>query len=181
MARETIKEMEKRLKLKNKRPSMPMLVKQVILHTFDRVKTKAESQSECSRKKVGCAILEIDLYNEMIEHFTAINGPNINQKCRGTNCSCNHAEARALMLYLKRFRRNRQSIKTILISTYCPCVYCANLIIDSGLIDVVTWDIYDNSLGYWTLDKSQDIRLWTKEIIENDIENNYIKNWLLKN
>lgn len=189
MARETIREMEKRLQLKNKRPSMPMLVKQVILHTFDQIKTKAESESECNNKKVGCSILEIDLYNEMIEHFAAVNGPNVNQECKckwnsdtkNINCNCNHAESRALMLYLKRFRQNRKNIKTILISSYCPCVYCANLIIDSGLIDVVAWDTYDNSLGFWTLDNSRDIRLWTKELIENDIENNYIKNWLLKN
>ena len=181
MARETIKEMEKRLKLKNKRPSMPMLVKQVILHTFDQIKTKIKSESKCNRKKAGCTILEIDIHNEMIEHFTAINGPNINQECNSINCSCNHAESRALMLYLKRFRQQRKNIKTILISTYCPCVYCANLILDSGLIDVVIWETYDNSLGFWTLDNSGSIRLWTKELIENDIENNKIKNWLLKN
>jgi len=134
-------------------------------------------------KAIGSSILEIDLCNELIEHYAAINGPSGEGKCSGMqDCGCSHAESRVLMKYLKHFKRiHRESIKRILISTCLPCMNCANIIIDSELIDVVAYTgiyyEYDDS-GFEKLDKSFDVRLWSKSLIEEDIANYYIKSWL---
>jgi len=180
-------------------PYISKLTKQVVLAAFNQMEAKAYSESECKKKHVGVSILEIVILDERITHFAATNGPvNIVSECfGGDDCICVHAEAKALTRYAEMKKRlaesgyvrgisktsDRQftkSIGTILVSTTCPCRDCANLIIKSGLIDVVIYDgPYDThaGLGAKILDISHDVRLWTREMIEHDIENNYIKHW----
>ena len=149
---------------------------------IEQIKSKSELESKCRQEQIGSAILEIDVFNEMIIHYAATNGPSSNIKCSIINCGCSHAESRVLIQYLKRFRSTTRNIKTILISTHYPCKTCANMIIDSKLIDIVISDEFcpiNNDSGHNLLDKSLDVRLWTKQMIENDVENNFIKNWLL--
>lgn len=162
------------------------LIKQVILKAFDDIKLLAEKNQVCRRKAVGCAILEIDLEYELIIHTTAINGPSgLNNECSNIvgACGCAHAEPRAIMKYLKQSKRNGQRGKTILLSTFSACINCANIIVDSGVIDVVAFEILAE---HWAvepnnakamLDKS--LLHWTKLQIEEDVENSLIRNWLL--
>lgn len=162
------------------------LVKQVILKAFDDIKLLAEKNQVCKRKAVGCAILEIDLEKELIIHTTAINGPSGSRnKCSNIvgACGCSHAEPRAIMKFLKHSKRNDQRGKTILLSTFSSCVNCSNIIIDSGIIDIVAYEILAD---HWAaepnnakamLDRS--LPHWNKQQIEQDVENTFIRNWLL--
>lgn len=159
------------------------LVKQVILRSFDQIKTEAEKNQVCKRKAVGCAILEISLEKELITHYMAINGPSgPNNECSGEkgNCGCSHSEPRVIMDYLKRRKRNGQ-VKTIILTTYSECNNCANIIVDSGVIDIAAYDIY---AAHWPKGieiLKNSMPVWTKQQIEEDIEINLIKSWLLKN
>lgn len=168
--------------------TMEQLVKQVILRTFDNIKTLAEENQVCKRKAVGAAILEVNFKDQEIRHFTAINGPSSEfNKCKNIvgACGCSHAEPRVIMEFLKKSKRNGHRGKTILLSTYSPCVNCANIAIDSGIIDVFAYEILaehwakepNNALAI--IERSS-IRLWTKEQIEKDGENERIKYWLYK-
>lgn len=165
------------------------MVKQIILRTFDEIKTDAENHQVCKRKAVGAAILEIDLTKEAIYHFTAINGPSGSRnECSNVvgACGCSHSEPRVIMEYLKHRRSNDHNIKTILLSTYSPCVPCANLAIDSKVIDAFAYEIWTphwNKHPYFAdkiLDNSP-IRYCNKQGLEADIEMNYLKDWLLRN
>ncbi len=162
------------------------LVKEIVLRSFDIIKTEAEKHQVCKRKATSSMILDINLQDEMITHYMAINGPSgKGNECRNVvgACGCSHAEPRAIMKYLKRNRKSRTKGKTILLSTYSPCVNCANITIDSGVIDVFAYEIRSD---FWAdpphnadaLIERSPIRLWTKALIEQDIENNYLKNWL---
>lgn len=164
------------------------LVKQVILRTFEQIKEEAEKHQVCRRKAVGCAILEVDLQDELITHFTAINGPSgPNNKCSNIKgaCGCSHAEPRVIMKYLKQTKRNGYRRKTILLTTFSSCVNCANIIIDSGIIDVVAYEILAE---HWAVEPNnakamldRTLPHWTKQQIEEDIDNKLISNWLYKN
>ena len=126
------------------RPLFHQLVKQVILRTFEQIKIEAEKNQVCKRKAVGCAILEINFKEQLITHFMAINGPSgPKNKCSNIKgaCGCSHAEPRAIMKYLKRRAKNGGDKKVILLTTYSACVNCSNIIIDSGIIDVVAYEI----------------------------------------
>jgi len=169
------------------KPIFDQLIKEVVLRTFDQIKIEAEKNQICKRKAVGAAILEIDLEKELVTHFMAINGPS-GEKNECSNivgaCGCSHAEPRVIMKYLKRHRRNGQ-VKTILLSTFSACVNCANIIVDSNIIDVVAYEILAD---HWAVEPhnakamlDRSLHHWTKQQIEEDIENNLIKNWLLKN
>lgn len=165
--------------------TMEQLVKQVILRAFEQIKVEAEKNQVCKRKAVGCAILEVNLKEELITHIMAINGPSgPNNECSNIvgACGCSHAEPRAIMKYLKRCKKNGHCRKTILLSTYSACVNCANIIVDSGVIDVVAYEILAE---HWAeeprnakamLDRS--LSHWTKKQIEEDLENTLIKRWL---
>jgi len=166
-------------------PTFEQLIKQVVLRTFDQIKIEAEKNQVCKRKAVGAAILEIDLQNELIIHFTAINGPSgPENKCSGIKgaCGCSHAEPRVIMKYLKQMKRNGQRGKTILLITFSACVNCANIIIDSGVIDAVA---FETLTEHWAVEPNNAKAMldrmlphWTKEQIEKDLDNKLIKNWL---
>jgi len=169
----------------NGNPTFEQLIKQVVLRTFDRIKIEAEKNQVCKRKAVGAAILEVDLQNELIIHYTAINGPSgLENKCSGIkgSCGCSHAEPRVIMKYLKRMKRNGQRGKTILLTTFSACINCANIIIDSGVIDVVAFEILAE---HWAVEPNnakamldRTLPHWTKQTLEDDYDNNIIKDWL---
>lgn len=158
-------------------------IRQTILETFANIKREAEKNQICKRKAVGCAILEIDLKNELITHYMTINGPSgPNNECSGEkgNCGCSHSEPRAIIKFLKQSKRNGQRGKTIILTTYSECNNCANIIVDSGIIDVAAYDIYASHWPKGIEIIKNSIPVWTKRELEEDIENNFIKNWLLK-
>jgi len=169
-------------------------LREKILNTFVQIKDEADKNQICKRKGVGAAILEIDLNTGIISTFTAINGPSgPNNKCQNIvgACGCAHAEPRVIMKYLKHLTIRAEAhnlmlkkrIKTILLSTYSACVNCANIIIDSDIIDAVAYEILaehwarDPNNAHAMLDRS--LPHWTKLQIENDDNySNIIKNWL---
>jgi deoxycytidylate deaminase len=162
-----------------------------ILQTFKDIKLQAEKNQVCKRKAVGCAIIEIDTTLEIINKTFAINGPSGNKnECQNIvgACGCSHAEPRAIMNYLlfrsrHRLNKKENKIKTILLTTYSSCVNCANIIIDSGVIDAVAYEIL---APYWAehprnakamLDRT--MPHWTKELIENpETGITLLKDWL---
>ena len=161
------------------------LVKQVILRTFDQIKEEAQKHQVCKRKAVGCAILEINSKEQLITHYVAINGPSgSNNKCSNIvgACGCSHAEPRVIMKYLKKAKKNGHRGKTILLTTFSSCVNCANIIIDSGVIDAVAYEILAE---HWAIEPNnakamldRTLPHWTKQQIEEDLDNNLIRNWL---
>lgn len=165
--------------------SLEQLVRQTILRSFDEIKRIAEQNQVCKRKAVGCAILEVDVESQLITHTTAINGPSgAKNKCSNIKgaCGCSHAEPRAIMKYLKRCKRNGHRGKTILLTTFSSCINCANIIIDSGVIDVVAYEILAE---HWAIEPhnakarlDRSMPHYTKEQIENDIECQLIEKWL---
>ena len=125
--------------------SIETFLKRVILKAFKEVKKLAQKQVTCKRKSCGCVILEIDLKQQLIQHYTDVNGASgPKNKCSNIKgaCGCSHSEPRAIMKYLKRRRLKIKSahIKTILLTTFSSCVNCANIIIDSKVIDAVSYE-----------------------------------------
>lgn len=182
MAKETNLQLLKTSFMIKDNPFIEQFIKQIILRTFDQIKIEAEKHQVCKRKAVGCAILDIDLKEQLITHFTAINGPSgPNNICSGIKgaCGCSHAEPRAIMKYLKYAKRNGQRGKTILLSTFSACVNCANIIIDSGIIDSVGYQILAE---HWAIEPNnakamldRSLIHWNNQELENDIENKLLK------
>lgn len=125
--------------------SVEAFLKKVILKSFKDIKAEAQKHKFCKRKSCGCIILEIDLRQQSIQHFAAINGASgLGSKCSGIKgaCGCAHSEPRAIMKYLKirSLKIKSAHIKTILLTTFSSCVNCSNIIIDSKVIDAVSYE-----------------------------------------
>lgn len=178
------KQLHKRLKMLGK-PSTDQLLKQVILRTIHQIKVIAIERQQCKRKSVGSIILEVDKECELITHYKiGINGPSGKNICTGIQnaCGCSHSEERAVLNYLKMRKRNSHRGITILITTYVPCTNCANLIIDSGIIDAVIYEhpILNLIPGLRTGDQllKSSLHFWSLKEIEEDIDNKLMKNLL---
>jgi len=165
------------------------LVKKVILKSFKDIKREARKHKTCKRKACGCVILEINLKESLIEHFVAINGPSgPKNKCSNIKgaCGCSHSEPRAIMKYLKK-RNSRVKnawIKTILLSTFSACVNCANIIVDSGVIDAVA---YEFLAPHWAVEPhnakamlDRSLFHWSKKQLIEDKNSKLLKKWLLE-
>jgi tRNA(Arg) A34 adenosine deaminase TadA len=164
--------------------TMEDVIKKAILRTFKSIKQEARRHKICKRKACGCAIIEINIREEALYFFTATNGPSgPKNKCSGIKgaCGCSHAEPRAIMNYLKkrRLRIKPAYVKTILLTTFSSCVNCANIIVDSGVIDAVT---YETLAPHWAaepnnakamLDRS--LLHWSKKELVEDQNNTLIK------
>jgi len=166
-----------------------------ILKTFEQIKKEADTKQICKRKGVGAAILEIETYEDFttdakINLFTAINGPSgPKNECSNVvgACGCSHAEPRVIMKYLRLTNSHDvfapEGKKKILLSTYSPCVPCANLAIDSGIIDMFIYEIWtphwnqrhfhaDAALG------NSDIVYWSIQQLKSDQGREKLQEWL---
>jgi len=146
-------------------------IKKTILQTFKDIKREAKKNRTCLRKACGCAILKIHSPSDpIITIFTATNGPSGKQnKCSGIkgSCGCSHAEPRAVMSYLKSsvleyFSNNSYNLKIILLTTFSSCVNCANIIIDSGVINAVS---YEFIAPHWTKDPNNAKKMLDESLI----------------
>lgn len=106
------------------------------IKTVERsVEEEAKKNTTCLRKAVGCGLV----------HWSgtvvfANNGPSVkNAVCSNVvgNCGCSHAEPRAIIRALK----SGLTKGFILVCTYSPCTNCANIIIDSGIVELVVYKI----------------------------------------
>jgi deoxycytidylate deaminase len=158
-------------------------IREKILETFPKIKEMA-FDTTCKRKGVGATIIEITGFNHPKINFvtySAINGHsgdgtgNVCQNIVG-GCGCAHSEPRVIMEYLKFrgiIKQERSDIRTILLSTYSACVNCANIIVDSGIIDAVAYEIHAE---YWDTPPRNASKIieaamphWTKAQIIDDI------------
>jgi len=115
-------------------------IKETLLQECEIVTSLAESKTRCKRKGVGC---QLTRFHErgMLALPAVYNGPaHEDLKCTGEigNCGCMHSEPQAIIDCLKRPYNN---YKFILLCTYSPCTNCANIIINSGIVEGVVYDI----------------------------------------
>jgi len=105
------------------------------LMQLDQTKVMAEERTRCKRKGVGCA-----LHNYTARAFFSNNGPaRPNFGCLNIpgKCGCVHSEPRVVMNALRAGWKSG----LIMTCTYSPCETCANIIIDSGVVAGVVYDI----------------------------------------
>lgn len=119
-----------------------MLRREDVLKMFDQIRYEAEKNQICKRKACGCGIITV---LEDGDYFatTSINGPtHPENECTNEvgNCGCGHAEPRAILAHIKECCEDDRP--TILLTTYSSCTPCANLIIESGFIDAVAYEVF---------------------------------------
>lgn len=111
----------------------------LILSEVKLVSSQAEKSTKCLRKAVGCSLMSAYKGSFTTLHV-AFNGPSRKEyKCSNIvgACGCSHAEPRAIMECLKHY-----SSGLIMACSFSPCVNCANIIIDSGLIIGLVYNQY---------------------------------------
>ena len=104
-------------------------------------KQLAERKTTCLRKGVGCTLIQSELgfgsvKTEIIAR--AFNGPSRSgHECTNVvgGCGCSHSEPRVIMKAMMKRRRG------IMVCTYSPCTNCANIVIDSDIVDGIVWSI----------------------------------------
>lgn len=99
--------------------------------------------STCRRLKVGCAIVPLDLSGVLAIGYNGVPSGEDNFACDGRegNCPCIHAEANALV-------KLQSARDCLLLTSVSPCLHCAGLIVNSGVIRVVGYfDAYRDLSG----------------------------------
>jgi len=105
----------------------------------------AQSKTKCLRKGVGCSIVHISHNTVVQEIAREHNGPaGQYDTCKGKehvgSCGCAHAEPRAILQAIKHgwiTPAPRGAI--VLLCAYSPCTNCANLVLDSKIIEGVVY------------------------------------------
>lgn len=129
------------------------LKRYIVEEEFPAIQEYAKANQTCKRKAVGCSVLEIwnepvrpGILSESITRPILVhNGPSGDgHECSDQvgNCGCSHAEPRACIAVMcdePRLREVRDNAQ--MVCTYSPCTNCANIIVDSGVIDAVVYDI----------------------------------------
>ncbi len=112
-----------------------------ILVEFTRIQKYAEENQVCLRKAVGCSLGFIkDVFRPAITNH---NGPSREgHPCSNVvgNCGCSHSEPRACMA-ARALGIQGEKVTRIMVCTFSPCTNCANIILDSGCVDVVVYHI----------------------------------------
>jgi len=154
-------------------------------HIQNTMKILAFHKSTCLRKSVGASIEKLvnDNGSPIIRSIFGFNGPSVvGNQCTNVvgNCGCSHAEPRAILQALQDdvFRHETHCL---MICTYSPCTTCANIILDSGLVSHLVFDILTehDKRGYEFL-KSK-IEIVSLKEIEEDQSDAFIKTLLQLN
>ncbi len=111
-----------------------------IQEELKRITEAAARRTKCKRKGVGCGLYNLyEGRNELVVEM--FNGPT-RSGFQCTNvigaCGCIHSEPRCLM---RAMTLGYQS-GLIMFCTYSPCVPCANMIIESGLVAGVVREVF---------------------------------------
>jgi dCMP deaminase len=127
----------------NKRPSWDQY--------FMNMAKVAASRSSCSRRHVGAVIVKDKQVISTGYNGTPRGIKNCNEggcpRCASTaksgedlaQCICSHAEENAIV----QAAYHGVSVKdTTIYTTYCPCLLCAKMIINSGIKEVVFFEAY---------------------------------------
>ena len=90
--------------------------------------------STCRRLAVGCVIVPLDLSSVLAIGYNGPSSGEDNSSCNSTEgtCSCIHAEANALV-------KLHDARDSLLLTTISPCLHCAGLIINSGIVKIVAY------------------------------------------
>jgi tRNA(Arg) A34 adenosine deaminase TadA len=111
-----------------------------LIKEFATVEEHAKNNQKCLRKAVGCSTVMVNFRGSVLPVHRAHNGPSLpDAVCSNIvgNCGCSHAEPRALMESIHHY----DDTEFMMICTYSPCRTCANMIIDSGVIGFMMYDI----------------------------------------
>ena len=127
--------------------------------TYLKIAREWSSLSKAVRKKVGCIIVKdgaiiSDGYNGTPSGFDnkcQIRHDDHNKRALLTKPEVLHAESNAITKLAKSTQSSNGSTMYITIS---PCVECAKLIIQSGIVRVVHGGIYKNEAGINLLEKA---------------------------
>jgi deoxycytidylate deaminase len=109
-----------------------------ILSQLDLGEQLSLKETKCLRKGVAASL--ILLRNRFV--IMRFNGPSRNGvSCLNIKgaCGCSHAEPRVLM---DACRMRWEYHSAIMLCTYSPCVNCANIILDSGIVCGVVYKIF---------------------------------------
>lgn len=155
-------------------------IKGFLIQQIDFITRRATERTTCKRKGVGCQLITIR-ENEMRSWDSVYNGPSRPDfECTDIvgNCGCMHSEPRAI---IKAFQLGLADTKFIMLCTYSPCTNCANIILQSGIIEGVVYKILTehDKRGDEFLRKSIDV-LTTKELLtgKSDV---IIRKWIKTN
>jgi dCMP deaminase len=104
------------------------------LSVFVDLAISLASLSTCSRRAVGCVVVPLDLSSVLAIGYNGPPAGEDNDSCDGGigTCQCIHAEANALV-------KLRDARNSLLITTVSPCLHCAGLIVNSGVIQAVAY------------------------------------------
>lgn len=124
------------------------LKRYILEEEFPRLVSFAKEIQTCKRKAVGCSVFNVVMSPNHGQMWTKCvltsNGPSgEGNTCSGEvgNCGCSHAEPRACLLAMEEDVLREVNNNSLMICTYSPCTNCANIIVDSGIIDAVVYDI----------------------------------------
>ena len=154
-------------------------VRKIIIEDMGLIADNARNRTKCKRKGVGCQLISIE--KDIICSLNYVfNGPSIEGfECTNEvgNCGCMHSEPKAIINALKD---QFESKEWIMLCTYSPCTNCANIIIRSGIVKGIVYDILTehDKRGDKFLRQSIDV-LTLQEIIDRKPEvNAIIEGWI---
>ncbi len=115
-------------------------VAKYLVTTLEHDKDWAELQTDCRRKGVGCSLHHwkgdaFRLFSR--KHNGPSRGSHLCTNVTG-GCGCSHSEPRVIRDALFQGYRSES---LVMVCTYSPCTNCANIIIDSGVVKGIVWDI----------------------------------------
>jgi deoxycytidylate deaminase len=105
------------------------------------VHDRAVTHQCCLRKAVGAGCFKVRTDGHVAKVAIANNGPSAEEHvCTNEvgKCGCAHAEPRAILAALRAGIKERE---LVMLSSYSPCTNCANIIVDSGLVSLVVYDV----------------------------------------
>ena len=134
----------------------------------------------CKRKIVAASLFSIDATHGSIDTLCTYNGPVLkDHECENIegSCGCAHVEPRLILqgLRLAQFALRRN----VLYCQYSPCTHCANIIIDSKIIDVFIFrEPYRDIRGLELISSAMKVGL-VKELEEGNYAS--IEKWVSDN
>jgi deoxycytidylate deaminase len=154
-------------------------IRKIIIEDMNLITANAKVRTKCKRKGVGCQLISIREGDIICSLNYVFNGPSVEDfECSNVtgNCGCMHSEPKAIIVALKK----NPLIEWIMLCTYSPCTNCANIIIHSGIVKGIVYDILTehDKRGDKFLRQSIDV-LTLQEIINRKSEANaIIERWI---
>lgn len=144
---------------------------------FDDILEFAKNNQRCKRKSVGCSLVTV-IEKTSLQFLRTRNGPASDEyECSNEvgNCGCCHAEPKAI---IKGLQKKEYYFDCIMLCTYSPCTNCANIIIESGIVSIIIYDILtEHDIRGEKLLRSK-MLVFTRDELKKGIANRAIKKWI---